>query len=198
MNKSMSLYLQVFAFSVILCGGAVAQSATEKILAATASLPEHLRDGATVIDRSSSPSVVIRQGSNGITCMTDEPAPGYDASCVDESWFPYGQRLGALRAEGKSLREANQIVNAELASGVLAAPNPGALANTVSGPSAANTEVLVTVFLGQEASAVSGIATEENAQAWIMCAGTPQAHLMIGPVRHQLQDIPLEDQCGFD
>ena len=179
-------------------GLATAQSNEELIVAATESIPAHLRADATVIDRSTNPSTVLRRGTNGITCMTDEPAPGYDASCVDESWFPYGQRMGALRAEGKTLKEANRIVNVELASGELQAPNPGALANTVSGPNSENTEVLVTVYLGEEASRVSGISTEQNGQSWIMCAGTPQAHLMIGPVRHQLKDIDLKDQCGVD
>ena len=177
---------------------ASAQSEEELIAAATLSLPEHLRSNATVLDRSTNPPTVVRQGSNGITCMSDAPASGYDASCVDQSWFPYGQRLGELRAEGLSLREANKIVNEELANGSLALPNPGALANTVSGPDADNLEVLTTIFLGESASAVSGIVTEENDQVWIMCAGTPQAHLMIGPVRFQLKDIDLKDQCGID
>ncbi len=175
-----------------------AQSEQELISAATQSLPEHLRAGATVLDRSSNPPTLIRAGSNGISCMTDEPTPGYDASCVDESWFPYGRRLGELRAEGKSLREANEIVNAELAAGSLPPPSPGAIANTVSGPDADNVEVLTTIFLGEAASAMSGITTEENDQVWIMCAGTPQAHLMIGPVRYQLRDVDLGDQCGVD
>lgn len=175
-----------------------AQSQEALIEAATQSLPEHLRADATVLDRSTNPPTLIRQGNNGITCMTDEPEPGYDASCVDQSWFPYGRRLGELRAEGKSLQEANKIVNAELAAGSLALPNPGALANTVSGPDENNLEVLTTIFLGEAASAISGISTEENDQAWIMCAGTPQAHLMIGPVRYQLRDIELSHQCGVD
>ena len=175
-----------------------AQSQQDKIQAATQSLPDHLRAEATVLDRSTNPPTLIRQGSNGITCMTDEPAPGYDASCVDASWFPYGRRLGELRAEGKSLQEANKIVNAELASGALTPPNPGALANTASGPDENNLEVLTTIFLGEAASAMSGISTEENDQTWIMCAGTPQAHLMIGPVRYQLREVDLKHQCGED
>lgn len=190
-----------FLISVLLtvyAGLAAAQSKEELLVAATQSIPSHLWDDATVIDRSTDPSTVLRQGTNGITCMTDDPAPGYDASCVDESWFPYGQRMAALRAEGKTLREANKIVNEELISGILQAPNPGALANTVSGPNADDVEVLVTVYLGQEASRISGITSEQNDQSWIMCAGTPQAHLMIGPVRHQLKDVDLKDQCGLD
>lgn len=175
-----------------------AQSDESLIRAATLSLPEHLRAEATVLDRSTNPPTLIRQGSNGITCMTDEPTPGYDASCVDESWFPYGRRLGELRAEGKSLLEANKIVNAELADGSLALPIPGALANTVSGPDADNLEVLTTIFLGEAASVMSGIVTEENDQVWIMCSGTPQAHLMIGPVRYQLRDVDIKHQCGVD
>ncbi|MCG8416121.1 MAG: hypothetical protein MI746_18035 [Pseudomonadales bacterium] len=175
-----------------------AQSEEALIQAATQSLPEHLRADVTVLDRSTNPPTLLRQGTNGITCMTDEPAPGYDASCVDESWFPYGRRLGELRADGKSLLEANKIVNTELANGSLASPNPGALANTVSGPDANNLAVLTTIFLGEAASAMSGIVSEENDQAWIMCAGTPQAHLMIGPVRYQLRDVDLKHQCGTE
>ncbi len=191
---------KLFIGSIVVLTSFLANAQSEEALiqAATQSLPEHLRGGATVLDRNTSPPTLLRQGTNGITCMTDEPAPGYDASCVDESWFPYGRRLGELRAEGKSLLEANKIVNAELASGSLALPNPGALANTVSGPDANNLEILTTIFLGEAASALSGIVTEENEQVWIMCAGTPQAHLMIGPVRYQLRNVDLKHQCGTE
>ena len=175
-----------------------AQSDEELIRAATMSLPEQLRAGASVLDRSTNPPKLVRRGTNGITCMTDDPAPGYDASCFDESWGPYGARMGELRAEGKSLLEANQVVNEELAAGTLALPNPGAIANTASGPDADNLEILTTIFLGEAASAASGIVTAESDQAWIMCAATPQAHLMIGPVRWQLRDVDIDHQCGID
>ena len=192
------LYCLVTVLTIGIAVPSFAQSDEALIAAATLSLPDHLRAEATVLDRSTNPPTVVRTGSNGITCMSDEPAPGYDASCVDQSWFPYGQRLGQLRAEGKSLREANKIVNEELANGSLSLPDPGALANTVSGPDANSVEILTTIFLGESASAMSGIVTEENDQVWIMCAGTPQAHLMIGPVRYQLKDVDLKDQCGVD
>lgn len=198
MRIQLSAKILSILFAALSCHLISAQTEEELIAAATLSLPEHLRSNATVLDRSTNPPTVVRQGSNGITCMSDAPASGYDASCVDQSWFPYGQRLGELRAEGLSMREANKIVNEELADGSLALPNPGALANTVSGPDADNLEVLTTIFLGESASSISGIGTEENDQVWIMCAGTPQAHLMIGPVRYQLKDIDLKDQCGID
>jgi len=144
----------------------LAQAPDAKIAEATVPIPPHLRDDATVYDANDSPPSLLREGTNGIVCFTDVPAPGYEVSCLDESWLPYMRRFAALQAAGVSMLATQQTINAELASGEVASPDVGAIGNLASGPSRDNLEFVTTIFLGDSGAQDIGMPTQENQQTW--------------------------------
>ena len=185
-------------FSLLFSHHMLGQSESEKITDATLPIPPHLQDGATVYDMMSTPPSIIRQGSNGIVCLSDSPDPGYEVTCLDESWLPYMRRFASLQAEGASMLETHKTINAELANGLLPSPDIGAIGNVVSGPSKENLNFLTSIFMGTSGTAETGLPVHENQGTWLMCAGTPQAHIMIGQRPNSVRNEKIADLCGLD
>ncbi len=92
-----------------------AQETEEQISLALLALPESYRDGASVVTwDQEGERKVLRQGANGWTCRTDDPAPGIIIQCYYKTGDAKWTRFFGLLAEGKSRREAWDICDAEV------------------------------------------------------------------------------------
>ena len=75
----------------------VAAAITASIADAESAAPAAIAQNATIIDRAEdgSPSVILREGTNGWTCVTDWPvSPGNDPQCNDSTWQNWSKAFG--------------------------------------------------------------------------------------------------------
>src|ERR1044072_1343532 len=73
----------------------------QQVAASVLALPESMRAGATVLGyRSAGALTELRKGSNGMTCLADDPeSPAFHVACYHESLEPFMARGRALRAQ---------------------------------------------------------------------------------------------------
>lgn len=74
-----------------------AAAITAKIANAESAAPSAIAKDATIIDwaEDGSPSVILREGTNGWTCVTDWPvSPGNDPQCNDATWQKWSKAFG--------------------------------------------------------------------------------------------------------
>ncbi|HKP28651.1 MAG TPA: hypothetical protein VJU15_04585, partial [Gemmatimonadales bacterium] len=74
----------------------------QQIAAAVLALPESMRTSAAVLGyRTAGALTELRKGSNGMTCLADDPeSPAFHVACYHESLEPFMARGRALRAQG--------------------------------------------------------------------------------------------------
>lgn len=147
-----------------------AAESTEAERAAPASLSKY----ATIVSRDGQ---VVRKGSNGWTCMPDNPGtPGIDSICMNEPWLNF---MDALKNQKNPV--ITQVGIAYMLQGdrpvsntdpYTTKPKPG---DDWVDKLGAHIMVLV-----PDAEALKGFPTDsKNGGPWIMWVGTPYAHLMI-------------------
>lgn len=173
------------ACSLLLAASAsAAQSDAELIAEATSPLPEQLRDGATVIVvEQDGARRVLRQGTNALVCQPDDPNPArFFVSCADERLSRSAMaEYRRLRAQGLPEEEILARVTAGVEAGRLPPIPAGAMHFLLSGPDRANAELLVVIRTPGATAESTGLPTEASTdEAWLMFAGTHQAHIMIG------------------
>lgn len=167
----------------------VPQVATQ-IAAATLPLPPAMRSGATVRGyRTATRLEVLRQGSNGMTCLAHNPADvdRFHVACYHDSLEPFMARGRVLRAQGVSTSQIDTVRFSEVASGKLKMPVSGAL-YSLTGPvgdfdaakiAAPKSRLLFVVYLPGATEASTGLSTIPLVgQPWLMLPGTPKAHIM--------------------
>ncbi len=168
---------------------AVPQAAAQ-IAAATLPLPEPMRAGATVLGyRTAAKLELLRQGSNGMTCLAHNPADvkRFHVACYHDALEPFMSRGRALRAEGVSAAQIDTVRFAEVQAGKLKMPAAGAL-YSLTGPAgdfdaikvaAPKSRLLFVVYMPGATQASTGLSTVPLAgQPWLMLPGTPKAHIM--------------------
>ena len=162
----------------------------------TALLPlsEEERDGAMVYGYDASGAmVVLRQGTNNLVCLTDDPKKeGVHVACYSAQLDPFMARGRELSAQGKSREEIETIRGNEVASGELKMPGEPSMLYIYYGKSedydAAIGElrngkfryVIYTPFATTEST---GLPDKPHAPGmpWLMDPGTHKAHIMVGP-----------------
>ena len=157
-----------------------AQTMDELISEAVLPLPAHQRDDATVVVYEPDGSrTVLRQGSNAMVCRPDGPAPGIRVTCYVQTFVPRMDETARLRAEGEV--RVFSVIDAELRDGTLANATTGAVMRFWSGPDRAHTRRLTVIWVPGATGASTGLPVRPSADsAWLMCGGTPRAHIMIG------------------
>jgi len=196
MLKQNTTVLIAISFTLFVVS-AFGQSREELIEEATIPLPSNLKEGASVVYLDSGGQRQnIREGNNGITCTTDGPEEGYVISCTHDSWGPLTNRVRELIFTGLNLLEAQSQINVELKEGTLLSPKIGALGNVFSGPDENDVSLVTTIFMGSATGKSTGLPTTPSAGAWLMCSGTPQAHIMVGMPPYNLRNIPRAALCG--
>lgn len=154
------------------------------------SAPEHERENATVLGYESDGQLtIIRQGSNDLLCLADDPArKGFSVACYHESLEPFMARGRQLKKEGKSTEEIFAIRENEAKAGVLEMPDKALLYVMTGQVNETTNEVEKThlryVFYIPFATAESTglpLAPVMPGGPWIMNPGTHRAHVMITP-----------------
>jgi hypothetical protein len=158
--------------------GPVAPPTTDadKIKSAMSAAPMAIADGATIMDM---PSMkVLKQGTNGWTCIPDSPSPGVDPMCVDKNgmewlnaWMGHKDppkdkmAFGYMLAGGSDASNTDPFAEKPAASGRWIDTGPHVMIFNIGDR-----------FAGYPTTAAN------TKMPYVMWAGTPYAHLMI-PVR---------------
>jgi hypothetical protein len=134
------------------------------IASAMSAAPPAIAVKATIVDMGAKGMRVVRKGSNGFTCMPDNPTtPGPDPMCGDENAMNWATAL--MNHKEPDLQKV------------------GFLYMLAGGTDASNTDPHVMVVGNQEILTHYPTSPEpDTTQPYVMWAGTPYAHLMI-PVK---------------
>jgi len=165
------------------------KAAAQQIAEAVSALPADMRAGARVLGYSGAAVVTLRDGSNGMICLADEPGDDrLHVACYHESLEPFMARGRELRAEGKSREEVQQMRLAEIEAGTLPLPERWAALYTLTGGTFdADAGAIVggrgnsVIYVPYATAATLGISEQPaRDRPWLMAPGTPWAHVMIG------------------
>ncbi|SIS95347.1 hypothetical protein SAMN05421766_105170 [Zobellia uliginosa] len=165
-----------------------------QVKTATLPAPEADKDGAMVYGYDSSGNLtVLREGSNNLVCIGDDPAKeGISVACYSKALEPFMKRGRELTAEGKNTKEKREIQGAEVAAGKWQMPLVPSMLYIYYGSDEAydrNTGeladgqfryVIYTPFATVEST---GLPSKPHAKGmpWLMDPGTFRAHIMVGP-----------------
>lgn len=172
------------------------QDATSKrapewqIASAVLALPEYLREGAEVREWTDDGHLVtLREGSNGLICLADRPGDGrFSAACYHEGLEPFMERGRELLREGIEGARRNETRWREIEAGTLPMPPVAIVFNLAFptedfDPATANPATgsrLHALYMPFATADGTGIPELPGDGAWLMDAGTPSAHVMIG------------------
>ncbi len=168
-------------------------STEEAIAAAVSPLPDEYQDGAEVRVMSDDGWETVREQSNGMICLGDEPGDDrFHVACYHESMEPFMERGRELRAEGHDSESVEQIREEEARSGELEMPEQSAALYSLTGPpdsfdSETGTVIgatpLYVVYMPYATTETTGLpAQAPRGQPWLMNPGKPGAHIMLlGP-----------------
>ena len=155
-------------------------NADARVRNALSAAPPSVANGATVVDHENN---VLRKGTNGWTCMPDDPGvPNNSPMCLDAPWLQFmgalmGKRPPAITGVGIGymLQEDMPVSNVD----------PFA-----AGPSATNQWVPKggphIMLVVPDRALLTGLSTDpHDGGPWVMWHGTPYAHIMIPTVPRQ-------------
>jgi hypothetical protein len=169
-------------------------SADIQIKNAVLAAPQEQRDSATVMGYSTSGElVVLRKGTNGMICLSDDPAQkGFNVSCYHKDLEPFMARGRALKKEGKSFQEIFDLREQEVKAGKLKMPSQPATLYVYStseekyNPATGDIQdayLRYVIYIPYATSETTGLPLKPDfaGQPWIMDPGTHRAHIMISP-----------------
>jgi len=150
-------------------------STAQLIRSATSAGPRSISDNATVMAADDSGKMVkIRPGTNGWTCIPDEPnTPGLDPMCIDKSGMEWVSALIAKKP--KPTNTAPGLIYMLQGGSDISATDPFATTTDhyVSSPAH------FMIMWPYDAKTTGFATTPKKTGSWIMWAGTPYAHLMV-------------------
>lgn len=158
--------------ALLIAGPATAQQA--KIASAVQAAPSSLASEATVRDWD---GTVIREGSNGWTCLPDRAdTPGDDPWCVNAPWLGFIEALVSKRQPAY-----DQVGIAYMLRGDTPVSNsdPYATAKTHDADWVAGLGAHLMILVPDRDSFSSLPTDPRNGGPWIMWPDTPYAHIMI-------------------
>ena len=148
--------------------------ADDRIASATSAAPESISADATIMDWDFN---VIREGSNGWTCLPDRPnTEGNDPWCVNGAWMDF------LKAYTKKEKPAyTEIGFAYMLQGDTPVSNADPYATEPTGPDDWVTDLGPhLMILNPDLSLLENISTDHlNGGPWVMWPDTPYAHVMV-------------------
>jgi hypothetical protein len=150
-------------------------SSAELIRSATSAGPRSISDNATVMAADASGKMVqLRPGTNGWTCIPDEPStPGLDPMCIDKNGMEWVSALIAKAPKPKNT--APGLIYMLEGGSDISATDPFATKTDhyVSSPAH------YMIMWPYDAKSTGFTTTPKKTGTWIMWAGTPYAHLMV-------------------
>lgn len=159
-----------------------AQPDAEAMLAsALSAAPEAIAATATVTDLSGN---VLREGTNGFTCLPDDPAiPGDAPICLDAGWQAFIQAW-MNHADPPALKEP-AFIYALQGGWPTSNVDPYATGPTEDNVWLGTTDPHIAVLV-PDVSTLEGISADPNSGGpWVMWRDTPYVHLMIPAARKQ-------------
>lgn len=167
-------------------------SPADQIGRAVLAAPESMRADATVLGYGGEPRegdvlTVLRQGTNGIVCLADDPSDErFHVACYHESMDPYMALGRRLRAAGE---DRDAVMAARLAAVETGEIGPPAAALwSLTAPSDVEPDAgpgeearrLSVVYVPYAEAEALGLPTRPDGDSpWLMLPGTPWAHIMI-------------------
>jgi hypothetical protein len=152
--------------------------------------PESMREAATVLgyggeDRPGDPLTVLREGTNELICLADDPAvQEFHVACYHRSLDDFMTLGRRLKAEGMGRAEIMDARYAALEAGSFAMPVRATLYSVSADGGPEDLEGarrLVVVYVpGATAEELGLPARPDGNSPWLMLPGTPWAHIMIG------------------
>lgn len=136
--------------------------------------PSSLSKHATIMSRDGQ---VVRKGSNGWTCLPDNPATvGTDSICMNEPWLNFVEAM-----KNKTNPAISQVGIAYMLQGDRPASNTDPYATEPkSGDDWVEGLGAHMMILLPDQQLLKNVPTDsKNGGPWVMWAGTPYAHLMI-------------------
>jgi hypothetical protein len=186
---------------LIATGSVTAQStdiptSDQQIAAATSAAPQPMQEGAAVLGYNSDGELVtLREGSNEIICLADDPEDNrFHVACYYSDLEPFMERGRELSAEGYSSAEVREIREQEIEDGTLPMPEkPMSLYSLTGGADAWDYETgtlqsaspLYVVYVPYATVETTGLSPSPASEGapWLMDPGKPYAHIMIGTGR---------------
>lgn len=167
----------------------VAQNKTieQQIAEAVNPAPVEYRAGATVLGYINGTRLeVIREGTNGITCLADAPgSERFQVACYEEGLADFMARGRELRAEGQGTNELRETRKSEMDAGTLEITE-GAILWQLFGeidPEKGvpdSVSVLTVKYYPYGTPESTGASAERSrTDPWLMDAGHHRAHVMI-------------------
>ncbi|WP_174719391.1 hypothetical protein [Muriicola soli] len=165
-----------------------------QIRTAVLPLPEEQKSGAMVYGYDESGQlVVLREGSNNMVCVGDNPyRKGISSSCYSVKLEPFMARGRELNTLGKSQEERNEIRGKEIESGALMMPREPSMLyvffgkeedyDTATG-ALLNGKFRYVIYTPFATTESTGLPDKPHAPGmpWLMDPGTHRAHIMVGP-----------------
>jgi hypothetical protein len=150
-------------------------TSAEMIRSAIAAGPRSISDHAAVMAADASGKMTqLRAGTNGWTCIPDEPStPGLDPMCIDKNGMAWVQAL--MSKAPKPANTAPGLIYMLEGGSDISATDPFATKTDhyVSSPAH------YMVMWPFDAKSTGLSTTPKKTGTWIMWAGTPYAHLMV-------------------
>lgn len=150
-------------------------SSAALIHSATSAGPRTISDNAAVMAADASGKMVqLRAGTNGWTCIPDEPStPGLDPMCIDKNGMEWVQAL--MTKAPKPKNTAPGLIYMLEGGSDISATDPFATKTDhfVSSPAH------YMIMWPYDAKSTGFATTPKKTGTWIMWAGTPYAHLMV-------------------
>lgn len=166
----------------------------QQIASAILAAPYEAREGAMIYGyNESGEMIVLREGSNNIICIADNPnKDGFEVVSYHSSLEPYMSRGRTLKNDGKSSKEKGEIRESEAKSGVMAMPeNPATLHiyygkngfYNIDSSRIENAKYRYVVYIPYATQETTGLSLKPNApnHPWLMFPGKYNAHIMISP-----------------
>lgn len=177
----------LFVVSLLFCSTmVVAQTTYEtQISAAVKAAPEEDKAGATVMGYDDTGDFrIIRKGTNKMICLTDDPTKeGFDVACYHQDLEPFMARGRALKREGKSYQEIDEIREKEAKSGKLKMTKNPATLHILNGKTEEDATYRWVVYIPFATAASTGLPLKPiiPGAPWLMNPGSHRAHIMISP-----------------
>ena len=163
-------------------------AAQDAIALAVAPIPTETEQAtAKVIQKQGDEWVTLREGAGPFICIADDPgADGFHTACYHESLEPYMARGRELTAQGTTGRPNVEQRMAEIEAGTLEMPGYAFLhaiyaAEGWSGDMDAVQRHQTVIYTPFATAEDLGLPTRATRGAWLMAAGTANAHVMITP-----------------
>ena len=181
-------------------GQSVIPTPEQQIRAAVSPAPEDMQEAAAVLGYNEQGELVLlREGSNELICLADDPNDDrFHTACYHKDLEPFMKRGRDLRAEGKSSEEVRNIRLQEIEEGILPMPEKPMSLYSLTGDSDGwdysthtllSARPLYVIYIPYATVESTGLATSPVSEGapWLMDAGKPWAHIMVGTGR-QLGD----------